>query len=69
MAIIHVLIAADSLIVRQTIAQDQASSTVFGLPREAISLHAAQIIAPLDYMATVLCHMARRDRGDDEKSL
>jgi two-component system chemotaxis response regulator CheB len=52
----------------QTIAQDQASSTVFGMPREAITLHAAQIVAPLDHMARALCHMARRDRGDERSS-
>lgn len=47
----------------QTIAQDETSSTVFGMPREAISLDAAQIVAPLAKVAETLCRMARRPRG------
>ncbi len=46
----------------QTIAQDQASSTVFGMPREAIALDAAQVVAPLANVAETLCLMARRRR-------
>ena len=48
----------------QTIAQDEASSVVFGMPREAIALDAAQVIAPLANVAETLCLMARRYRGD-----
>jgi two-component system chemotaxis response regulator CheB len=48
----------------QTIAQDEASSTVFGMPREAIALEAAQVVAPLADVAGTLCLMARRHHGD-----
>ena len=34
-----------------TIAQDEASSTVFGMPRVAISLGAARVVAPIDAIA------------------
>jgi len=44
----------------RTIAQDEASSIVFGMPREAIALDAAQVIAPLEGVAQTLCEMARR---------
>ena len=59
--------AAGLLAVRQsggqTIAQDEASSTVFGMPREAIALDAAQVVTPLANVAEMLCLMARRRRG------
>jgi two-component system chemotaxis response regulator CheB len=35
----------------QTIAQDEATSTVFGMPRAAIALGAAQVIAPINRIA------------------
>jgi len=35
-----------------TIAQDEASSTVFGMPRVAISLGAARVVAPISAIAT-----------------
>jgi len=35
----------------QTIAQDEATCTVFGMPRAAISLGAASIVAPIDRIA------------------
>jgi len=34
-----------------TIAQDEASCTVFGMPRVAISLGAAQVVAPIGRIA------------------
>lgn len=34
-----------------TIAQDEATSTVFGMPRAAISLGAARVVAPIDRIA------------------
>lgn len=62
--------AAGLLAVRQsggqTIAQDQASSVVFGMPREAIVLDAAQIVAPLANVAETLGMMARRHRGEEK---
>jgi two-component system chemotaxis response regulator CheB len=48
----------------QTIAQDEASSIVFGMPREAIALGAAQVVAPLAEVASMLSKMARRSPGD-----
>ena len=48
----------------QTIAQDEASSTVFGMPCEAIALNAAQIVAPLADVAGTIRLMARRRVGD-----
>ena len=48
----------------QTIAQDEASSTVFGMPGEAIALGAAQVIAPLADVAGTLRLMARRSGGE-----
>jgi two-component system chemotaxis response regulator CheB len=38
-----------------TIAQDEASSVVFGMPREAIARHAVDEIAPLDGVAEAIC--------------
>src|SRR5579863_7198162 len=49
-----------------TIAQDEASSVVFGMPREAIALDAAEVIAPLEAVAATLCLMARRRSRDGE---
>jgi len=37
-----------------TIAQDEATSTVFGMPREAIKRGAARIVLPLDRIASAL---------------
>ncbi len=48
----------------QTIAQDEATSTVFGMPGEAIALGAAQVIAPLADVAGTLRLMARRSGGE-----
>jgi two-component system, chemotaxis family, protein-glutamate methylesterase/glutaminase len=47
----------------QTMAQDEASSTVFGMPREAIALDAAQVVVPLERVAPTLIQMARNHRG------
>jgi len=48
----------------QTIAQDEASSIVFGMPREAIALGAAQVVTPLAEVASMLDKMARKSHGD-----
>jgi two-component system chemotaxis response regulator CheB len=37
-----------------TLAQDEASCVVFGMPKEAIALGAVQRIVPLDYIARIL---------------
>jgi two-component system chemotaxis response regulator CheB len=55
----------------ETIAQDEASCVVFGMPKEAIALGAAQQVLPLDAVARALtaastaCSRTRdvRDRG------
>jgi two-component system, chemotaxis family, response regulator WspF len=46
-----------------TIAQDQASSAVYGMPRAAADLHAADMVLPLPAIATVL-----RDRLHTEEN-
>lgn len=43
----------------RTIAQDEATSVVFGMPREAILLGAAEQILPLDRIAHALAALAR----------
>jgi two-component system chemotaxis response regulator CheB len=46
----------------QTIAQDEATSVVFGMPREAIRLAAASQVLPLEAIAPYLRTLARRTR-------
>jgi two-component system chemotaxis response regulator CheB len=41
----------------RTIAQDEASCVVFGMPREAIKINAAEFIVPLDQIATRLTQL------------
>ena len=41
-----------------TIAQDEASCVVFGMPKEAIELGAAQVIAPLDHIPRKVLDLA-----------
>jgi two-component system chemotaxis response regulator CheB len=43
-----------------TIAQDEATSVVFGMPREAIERGAADKILPLDMMASQIIHAGQR---------
>lgn len=43
-----------------TIAQDQATSVVFGMPRAAIELNAATDILPLEAIASALLHSSSR---------
>ncbi len=42
-----------------TFAQDEATSTVYGMPREAATLGAADHILPLEHFAPTLCRLAR----------
>jgi two-component system chemotaxis response regulator CheB len=42
-----------------TIAQDEATSVVFGMPREAITLGAAREILPVDAIAPTLLELVR----------
>lgn len=41
----------------RTIAQDEATCTVFGMPRAAIALGAAELVAPIDHIAS---HLSRK---------
>jgi two-component system chemotaxis response regulator CheB len=48
-----------------TIAQDEATCVVFGMPKEAIALGAAEKVAPLETIpARLLEAAARKDRGE-----
>jgi two-component system chemotaxis response regulator CheB len=48
-----------------TIAQDERSCVVFGMPKEAIRLGAVEIVAPLDRMAcTILNSLSPAKRGE-----
>jgi two-component system chemotaxis response regulator CheB len=42
----------------RTVAQDEATSVVFGMPREAIQRGAAEFVAPLDEIAPLLLRLA-----------
>ncbi|MCZ7646028.1 MAG: chemotaxis-specific protein-glutamate methyltransferase CheB [Planctomycetota bacterium] len=46
-----------------TFAQDEASCVVFGMPREAIQLGAAERVLPLDRMPAALLQLAGEARG------
>jgi two-component system chemotaxis response regulator CheB len=47
----------------RTLAQDEATSVVFGMPREAIRLGAAEQVLPLERIAPTLGALARGDLG------
>jgi two-component system chemotaxis response regulator CheB len=44
----------------RTIAQDEATSVVFGMPREAIELGAADKVLPLEMLASQIIHEGQR---------
>lgn len=46
-----------------TIAQDEATSVVYGMPREAVALGAVQQVLPLEQIAPALVALARRRNG------
>ena len=51
-----------------TLAQDEASSIVFGMPKEAIDIGAAEMVAPLNLIARrIMSNLAGvgNDVGDD----
>lgn len=47
-----------------TVAQDEASCVVYGMPREAIMRHAADQILSLDQIATALDQLAHQQKAD-----
>jgi two-component system, chemotaxis family, protein-glutamate methylesterase/glutaminase len=49
-----------------TIAQDEATSVVFGMPREAIGLGAAKQVLPLPQVPEAMMHAAARSGGGTE---
>lgn len=46
-----------------TIAQDESTSVVYGMPREAVLLHAAQLVLPLDQIGSQIIEIL----GDSER--
>src|ERR1035438_2609021 len=46
-----------------SIAQDEASSVVFGMPKEAIQAGVVDIVAPLDMIGEAIVHSVREVRG------
>jgi two-component system chemotaxis response regulator CheB len=44
----------------RTVAQDERSCVVFGMPREAIRLNAADVVLPLDQIGAGLIELSRR---------
>lgn len=51
-----------------TIAQDEASSLIFGMPGEAARLHAAAYVLPPDRIAELLKRLVRRREAGPEAS-
>jgi two-component system, chemotaxis family, protein-glutamate methylesterase/glutaminase len=49
----------------RTIAQDEESSVVYGMPREAVALGAAERVMPLDAIAPLLASMALSPQTED----
>jgi two-component system chemotaxis response regulator CheB len=49
-----------------TIAQDEATSVVFGMPREAILLGAVEHVAPLPKIAELISRLAKGEKGPPE---
>jgi len=50
-----------------TIAQDEASCIVFGMPKEAISRDAVSLVVPLEYIASTALHVQSRQAAWKEK--
>ena len=48
-----------------TVAQDEASCVVFGMPKEAIAIGAAENVMALDHIAGALLRLAR-DRSNGQ---
>ena len=44
----------------RTVAQDEATSVVFGMPREAIAIGAAEVVAPLHHVAEAISRVSAR---------
>ncbi|HXE08290.1 MAG TPA: chemotaxis response regulator protein-glutamate methylesterase [Acidobacteriaceae bacterium] len=52
-----------------TIAQDEASSVVYGMPREAVRIGAADTVAPLSGIPALLTRITRAPRPESEPAL
>ncbi|HEX15779.1 MAG TPA: chemotaxis protein CheB, partial [Deltaproteobacteria bacterium] len=54
----------------RTIAQDEATSVIFGMPREAIKLGAAEVVVPLEEIPkTIMRMLEEEDEGRIHKPL
>jgi len=51
-----------------TIAQDEASCIVFGMPKEAISRGAVNVVVPLEQIASAALSLQRLDRQDERRA-
>ena len=47
----------------KTIAQDEATSAVFGMPRAAIELRAAELVLPIDEIGPTITRLASGERS------
>lgn len=51
-----------------TIAQDEASCIVFGMPKEAIARGAVDVVAPLEHIASAALNLHSKQAGPNQKS-
>jgi two-component system chemotaxis response regulator CheB len=52
----------------RAVVQDEATSVVYGMPKAAAELGAADVIAPLNEMAAILMSAMRKNRSRDAEA-